>query len=491
MATASTLWRRLLPRLAGLMAAAVTVALSASVLAQIPTTPEEARKQLEEARRQLEEAKRRQDTVKTSVADLARDRERLNAQLIETAALIQRSEGKLTGIEQRIGELEAQEKLLRGSLAQHHNQIAGILGVMQKMGRNPPPVMITQRNDALRMVRSAMLLAAALPQVREKALAIADRINELVRVASEVRVEGEKLRSENDRLNASRLRLSSLMEARRQSLTEQQGELEKLREEAARIAARAENLDQVFSQLEKAVEAHTGLGAYEKARKSSEGGTAVAAAPDVSPAPAPSASPADVAADLKKSLAPDLTPAPHESAKAPKTVVAMAPPPAVVIAPKGQPASFNPGRMQPAIPFSRAVKQLPFPVHGKRLVSFGERSQSGPSKGIFVETRHGARVISPADGWIVYASVFRNYGPLLIISGGEGYHVVLMGMAQIEVQLGQFVVAGEPVGVMPAAPRGQDGRAPSTTPSLYIEFRKDGRVINPDPWWVPASQKVQ
>ncbi len=69
--------------------------------------------------------------------------------------------------------------------------------------------------------------------------------------------------------------------------------------------------------------------------------------------------------------------------------------------------------------------------------------------------------------------------------------VFLRFLQEQRLQLGQFVVAGEPVGLMPAAPRVEDKKLAATTPSLYIEFRKDGRVINPDPWWVPASQKVQ
>jgi murein hydrolase activator len=31
----------------------------------------------------------------------------------------------------------------------------------------------------------------------------------------------------------------------------------------------------------------------------------------------------------------------------------------------------------------------------------------------------------------------------------------------------------------------------TNTPVLYIEFRKDGRPIDPDPWWVAGQQKVQ
>ena len=49
---------------------------------------------------------------------------------------------------------------------------------------------------------------------------------------------------------------------------------------------------------------------------------------------------------------------------------------------------------------------------------------------------------------MVYAGPFRSYGQLLIINAGDGYHVLLAGMERIDVQLGQFVLAGEPVAVM-------------------------------------------
>jgi septal ring factor EnvC (AmiA/AmiB activator) len=51
----------------------------------------------------------------------------------------------------------------------------------------------------------------------------------------------------------------------------------------------------------------------------------------------------------------------------------------------------------------------------------------------------------------VYAGSFRSYGQLLIINAGGGYHVLLANLSQLDVQLGQFVLAAEPVGSM--APR--------------------------------------
>ena len=108
---------------------------------------------------------------------LAAERQRINERLVDTARLIQQSEGQLNLIESRLGDLEAQEKQVRGSLAQRHGSISALLAAMQRMGRNPPPVMVTRREDALTMVRSAMLLASAFPELRSQAVALSEQLN--------------------------------------------------------------------------------------------------------------------------------------------------------------------------------------------------------------------------------------------------------------------------------------------------------------------------
>jgi septal ring factor EnvC (AmiA/AmiB activator) len=153
---------------------------------------------------------------------------------------------------------------------------------------------------------------------------------------------------------------------------------------------------------------------------------------------------------------------------------------------------LTPGRIKPAMPFTEAKGQLPLPAHGRRVLTFGEKTQYGSqSRGLVIETRYGGQVVSPCDGWIVYAGEFRSYGQLLIINAGGGYHILLAGLSQIDVQLGQFVLTGEPVGVMSAAAKSSLPKAPESGPVLYIEFRKDQRPIDPDPWWADASRKVQ
>src|SRR5689334_23272037 len=100
-----------------LLMAAPALVLSPAAFAQ---TKEEVAKKLEKSRQQLNERQRREQNLKSDVGDLKAERDRLSASLVETARLIQKSEGQLGSIESRLAELEAQEKLLQGSLAQRH-----------------------------------------------------------------------------------------------------------------------------------------------------------------------------------------------------------------------------------------------------------------------------------------------------------------------------------------------------------------------------------
>jgi septal ring factor EnvC (AmiA/AmiB activator) len=397
------------------------------------------------------------------------ERAHQNAQLQEVARLIQSSEAHLNAIESRRDALEAQQKLLQGSLSQRHGSIAKLLWAMQRMGRNPPPAIITRREDALEMVRSAMLLARAFPELRSQAAELTRRLGDLMHVMAQIRDERDKVETESQRLKEAQARLASLMETKRQSLVERQLELELVRRDAVEIAKNVADLSGLITTLDRTVAELTGLGGYEKEM--------------VVETPAGAEAPATEREQPRGAEAP---------AHSTEVAVAVPPRPAgptVELSPKGGALTGSPGRMKPAVPFHLAKAQLPMPAQGRRLLSFGDTTSNGRrSQGLVIETRHAAQITSPCDGWIVYAGQFRSYGQLLIINAGGGYHILLAGLSHIDVQLGQFVLAAEPVGTMSAAPK---GKAQDNAPVLYVEFRKEGRPIDPEPWWFAGQQKVQ
>jgi septal ring factor EnvC (AmiA/AmiB activator) len=92
---------------------------------------------------------------------------------------------------------------------------------------------------------------------------------------------------------------------------------------------------------------------------------------------------------------------------------------------------------------------------------------------------------------VAFAGPFRTYGQLLIINAGGGYYLLLAGMERMNVSLGQFVLAGEPVAVMGEASQATAASVGSETtqPVLYVEFRKDGTSIDPSPWWAASTNE--
>ena len=415
-----------------------------------------AKERLRRYEQELRRTKARERGVAHNVAILAEERSRLNKLLIVTAQRIKDGEGALTAIEQRLSELSVQEDLIRGSLSLRHNKIATLLASMQRIGRQPPPVIITQRRDALKMVRSAMLLRSLYPQLKSSADELAGKLTELVRVLDSVRSERNRARMQNAMLSANRLSIKRLLAEKKARLAARKSQLASLRNVARLHNRNVSSLGDLIARLNKEIAKKSRLGQYEKKLAAGKGG--------------------------------------HKDKKL---------------------AFVNPGRIEPAVPFYRTRGVLPLPVSGERVRSFGQVDRFGSrSKGIVIKTRSGAQVTAPSDGWVVYAGPFRSYGQLLILNAGGGYHVLLAGMKNINVTLGQFVLAGEPVAVMGEgrarvtrvanaggtlsgrgvrsgiAAIGQHETGENNGPSLYIEFRKKGRPINPDPWWNTRHGKI-
>lgn len=115
------------------------------------------------------------------------------------------------------------------------------------------------------------------------------------------------------------------------------------------------------------------------------------------------------------------------------------------------------------------------PAEGRILRAFGAREGAAPaSQGAVVRTRGGAQVVSPAAGVVSYAGPFRSYGQVLILNLDGGYALVLTGLDNVRVSVGDAVRAGQPLGEMPDSDM--------TAPDLYVEVRRQGQPVDPGRW---------
>ncbi len=378
---------------------------------------------LTEIRQNLEESEEYQSELAAEIETLRDDRTALNDRLLTTARRIGDAESKIALLEGRIDELVERQGAVRESLRGRSDVLAELLGALQRMGRQPPPAVLVNPEDALRTVRSAILLGGVLPELRAETEVLATDLEELMEIEEDIAADREALVAETEQLERERLRVSALMEAKQRSMEEAESELADLRRRAAELAEEAEDMRELIASLDREI-SMAAEDSLERARQRS---------------------PEEALAALR-----------------------------------------DPGRMEPAMAFDAARGRLPKPASGVTVRDFGEPDRfDSPARGLSIATRPGAQVTSPGDGWVVYAGPFRSYGELLIINVGDGYHILLAGMAGIAVELGQFVLTGEPVGTMGATvvASAEDVTVGEQQPVLYVEFRKDGQSIDPTPWW--------
>ena len=400
-------------------------------------TLKERDEQLEKLRAEQRRILENEAKLKREIEAIGDDRRKFNQQIIETAARVTEVEERAAQTQERLDVLDDKEQALRTSLQQRRGLIAEVLAALQRIGRQTPPALMIRAEDALQSVRSAMMLGAVLPEMRHQAEVLATDLAELVRLRKQIADERGQLARDLLVLVDDRQRLSLFVDERQKRLVEAERALGEERQHAAELAVQAENLNQLIVKLEQGLDS-----AARSAR-------AAARAND----------------DKKGSgVRPDFA------------------------------ALKDPGRLSPAISFASAKGMLPLPVNGARIREFGAPDGlGGTEKGVSIAARPGGQITAPCDGWVVYAGPFRNYGQLLILNAGGGYHVLLAGMEQISVDLGQFVVTGEPVAVMGGGAQSTAAKAGGTSqPVLYVEFRKDGIPVDPGPWWAAnEGQKVR
>jgi septal ring factor EnvC (AmiA/AmiB activator) len=386
--------------------------------------------ELKSARDQQRKSAEAEASLKREIEQIGADRRKLNQDLIDTATRLRGIESKIAATQERLKPLDENEQTIRKSLDGRHAIIGEVLAALQRIGRRPPPALIASPEDALQSVRTAMVLGAVLPEMRHEVEALANDLSELLVVRKKIGAERDQLKAEVASLDGERIRMSALVEERQKQLAEREKALDAERARAGGLARQVDNLKDLIAKLEQGLDATT-----REAREAAH-------------------------SDGRPALS----------------------------------AFRDPARLAPAVAFASLRGQVPIPVNGVKLREFGAPDgNGGQERGLSIATRAGAHVTAPADGWVVYAGPFRSYGQLLILNVGGGYHILLAAMDRISVDLGQFVLTGEPVAVMGNGSHIAAVLATgSSQPVLYVEFRKDGVPVDPGPWWAAGEgEKVR
>ena len=405
----------------------------------------------EAVQREFEAERERSRALEEKARALSDELKALHLQLIIAARDTQERESLVANLELQIEELRTETERRRAVLMQRHKQLAGTLGALTSLSEDAPRAFFLYPGTPLEAVRGSILLRSAVPVIGRRARILREDLTALEAVRADLNDKLAQLSREDVALTEDRARLETLI-ARKRGLYEQTAEqAEAANKRLRELTEKAETLKDLMAALEN-----------ERVARKAE----------------------DAARDAQTALAAgkNAPPAAGETGGQARQLAALALAPTV--RPDGIRAFPKRGMITP-------------PAVGDLIQRYGQETGFGTtSKGIVVETRAQSTVLAPFDGKAVFAGPFRDLGQVLIIEHDGGYHTVLAGFGRIDVGIGNWVLAGEPIGTMPrtnqsaASIAGHAATGSGTRPRLYMELRRDGQPINPLRWITADSIRV-
>ena len=340
----------------------------------------------------------------------------VSREMVKAAKLIQNNEEKLSQMERQLEKLKTDLAEAEAGFCQEDDNLIKTLAALQNLALKPTEALLVQPLTPVETIRSAMLLRETVPYLEENASRIRKELAQIAQKKSLVEKQFAQISKQKKLLETEHSRMKALVQKKSKMRNVVEIQSEKAKKNVERLASQANDLRDLLSKLEKQ-RLEKQRRAEEKRRKEEEA----------------------------RRLAENKT----------ETIQQ---PPAITVASTG---------------FRLAKGTLPMPARGKIITAYGEQMVKGVSaKGITIRTRNQAQVIAPFDGAVIFAGPFRGYGNLIIIEHGDGYLSLLAGLQNMDVEVGQMLLAGEPVGQMP-----EDGDA-----KLYVEIRKDNQPIDPMAW---------
>ncbi|HIV07188.1 MAG TPA: peptidoglycan DD-metalloendopeptidase family protein [Candidatus Scatocola faecigallinarum] len=355
---------------------------------------------------------------------------RISKDMIASAKQIQNSEEKISRMESELETLRADLKKAEENFVVEDDNLIKTLSALQNLALKPTEALFVQPLTPVEIIRSAMLLREAVPYLQENAARIREDLEKIENQKNLVEKQVARIIRQKKILENEHEQMKALVQRKSKIRNAVEIKSVKAKKKVERLASQANDLRDLLNKLEKQRQ--------EKLRRQEEERRRLAEL---------KAAEARRAAEETKKL--------EEKQRADLI--------------KFKPEVIN----EVGENFVKAKGHLLRPARGPVVTAYGEQMSKGvTSKGIIIKTRSQAQVISPYDGTVIFAGPFRGYGNLIIIEHGQGYLSLLAGLEEVDCELGQMLLAGEPVGQMPE----------SGDTRLYVELRKDNHPINPLTW---------
>ncbi len=373
------------------------------------------------------EAKRvskEQQAMEQKANKLKEELKNVNKKMIAAAKKIQNGEDEILKKQEELAVLQKHLNESEEKFNSENDMLIETLAALQNLALRPSEAVLVQPLSPVEVMRSSILLRGSVHSLESRASSIRQSIEDISNQKAQIALRLQDLEKDNKKLAMQQEGMKKLSQQKSTMYSQISSQSEEAKKKADMLASQAHNLRDLLEKLEKQKEIARRQMA-EKARLARE----------------------QAAAKL------------HEESHGLEAI--------------NEYESSSQTLEQPAAGFSKAKGRLSRPARGPLVTAFhSELSKGVYSNGIDIKTAAKAQVIAPYDGTVIYAGPFKNFANLVIIDHGEGYTSLLSGLGETDTEVGQTLLAGEPVGTMPA----------DAGSKLHIEIRKNNHPVNPNEW---------
>lgn len=398
------------------------------------------KKDLEEIQTKVEQKSVEHKRLQAQAAKVSVEMVAVSRQMIQKAKQIQDMEDKISKMEKELVRLQEELKTAEDDFIKEDENLIHTVYALQNLALKPTEALFVQPLTPVEIIRSAMLLRETVPFLAEEAAAIREKLNNIAAQKSKIEQQVKNISNNKLALEKEHRQMKQLVQKKAKIRSQLENKSAAAKQKIEQLAEQAKDIKELLVKLEKERKERERreYNRLEKLRREREELEKYRAEQE-----ALAISQRREKEKLEQARSDDLI--------------------------KSQSAYIKDVGKN----FEKAKGKLSMPARGPIVIAYGQETAKGvSSKGISIKTRSRAQVISPFDGTVIFAGPFRGYGNIIIIEHGEHYMSLLAGLDSIDCEVGQMLLAGEPVGQMPE----------STEAKLYVELREDSRPIDPEAW---------
>lgn len=402
---------------------------ASAFMLQVSFAVEVSKKDLEIMEKKVQQQNAEHQRLQEQAMQINQELEGVSQEMVKSAKLIQNNEEKISQMEETLEKLQQGLVNAENTFLKEDENLIKTLSALQNLALKPTEALFVQPLTPVEIIRSAMLLRETVPYLEQNAELIRTELEKIEKKKNLVEKQVQKITQQKQLLENEHEQMKLLVQKKSKIRNAVEIKSEQTKKEVDKLASQAQDVRDLLQKLD--------AERKEKKRRQQEELKRLA--------------------EIRRQEQEKLSEAKKLEEQERADLIKFKP---EIIKEVGD-------------NFVSAKGQLSMPAKGPIVTAYGEERVKGvSSKGIIIKTRNMAQVISPYDGAVIFAGPFRGYGNLIIIEHGSGYLSLLAGLENIDCEIGQMLLAGEPVGQMP------DDR----DAKLYVELRKDNQPINPMLW---------